>query len=181
MKKAIIDNAPAAEHDPHSRADDWALRLGTASIGMDPARPTSAHPWGQWAPAFDVVAHAAIGISVPEDRYGFAGRQHSLWYCDAQQAGVYRWYETAFMVAAPIPRTTAVVPFAFEPCENAGKALGPGITEWQLARPFVAIDQGEELPFIERWLDWFGSAAQGRLRRSTSWPEVQAQGTYRRK
>jgi eukaryotic-like serine/threonine-protein kinase len=180
LQKAILDNAPAAARDPRSRSLGWALGLGTASIRMEPARPTPASPWGQFAPAFDVIANSEVGISIPEDRYDFNGREHSLWYCDAQQDGVYRWYEIAFMVAAMIPRTTKTLPFAFDPSENAGKALWRGMAEWQLARPFVPVDQGDEDAFIERWLEWFALAAEGNLRRPSSMPEGHGEGSFRR-
>jgi eukaryotic-like serine/threonine-protein kinase len=179
MRTSIIDNAPAADQDPRSTAKDWALRLGTASIGMDPAKRSSSTAWGAWRPVFDVVAFAEIGITIPEDRHGYTGRTHSLWYCDAELAGAYRWFETAFMVGAVMPRTTRTVPFAFAPSESAGKALSPGLAEWQLAWPFTPIDQGEENSFIERWLDWFGLAAQGKLHTPSALPERSTDGSYR--
>jgi serine/threonine protein kinase len=177
LQKAIVDNAPAARRDPRSRSLGSALELGTASIRMEPAVATPPNPWGAFRPAFDVVVHSEVAISIPEDRYQFNGREHSLWFCDAQQEGVYRWYETAFMV---MPRDTKTVPFAFNPGEDAGKALWRGIAEWQLARPFAPIDQGDEAAFIERWLEWFALAAEGRLARPRSMPEGQAEGSFRR-
>lgn len=180
LQKAILDNAPAAARDPRSRSLGWALRLGSASICMEPAKPTPANPWGHFPPAFDVIAYSEVAIAIPEDRYEFNGREHSLWYCDAQQEGVYRWYETAFMIAALMPRSTKTLPFAFDPSENAGKALWRGMAEWQLARPFVPVDQGDEKAFIERWLEWFALAAEGNLRRPSSMPEGQGEGSFRR-
>ena len=182
LRQAVLDNAPSAVPDPSSNADDWALKLGSGSIGIDPPKRTAADPWGHphWAPAFDVVASAAIGITIPQDRYGNQGRLHSLWYCDAQQAGVYRWYETGFMVSPLIPKTTTFYPIAFEPCENAGKALSNTIAEWQVAWPFTPIDQGAEADFIERWLEWFGHAAAGELRRPSSMPERPTGGSWRK-
>ena len=182
LRRGVLDNAPSAVPDSSSKADDWALKLGSGSIGIDPPKRTAMDPWGQppWAPAFDVVSSAAIGITIPEDRYGHQGRLHSLWYCDAQQAGVYRWYETGFMVSPLMSRTTAFYPVAFEPCENAGKALSNAMTEWQVAWPFTPIDQGEEDGFIERWLDWFAQAAAGELRRPSSMPERPTHGSWRK-
>jgi hypothetical protein len=180
LRQAIIDNAPAATPAPHGIGDDWTLRLGPAVIGMDPTQLSPADPWGGWTPAFDVVAHAGIGITIPEDRYGFTGRAHSLWYCDAQEPGLYRWYEAGFMISPMIPRQTKTFPIAFDPCENAGKALSNAMTEWQVAWPFTPVDQGEEVAFIERWLDWFGLAAQGELHRPSSTPERPIVGSWRR-
>jgi len=182
LRQGVLDNAPSAVPEPNSKADDWALKLGSASIGIDLPKLTATDPWGhpRWAPAFDVVASAAIGITIPEDRYGHRGRLHSLWYCDAQQAGVFRWYETGFMVSPASSRTTAHFPIAFEPCENAGKALSRTIAEWAVAWPFMPIDQGEEDGFIERWLEWFGQAAAGELPRSSSMRDRPTDGSWRR-
>ena len=182
LRQGVLDNAPSAVPDRSSKADDWALKLGSGSIGIDPPKPTAEKPWGHphWAPAFEVVASTAIGITIPQDPYGHQGRLHSLWYCDAEQAGVYRWYETGFMVSPLIPRTTAFYPIAFEPCENAGKALSNTIAEWQVAWPFTPIDQGAEDGFIERWLEWFGQAAAGELRRPPSMPERPTDGSWRK-
>jgi len=180
MRQEIADNAPAAKPETGSIADDWALRLGPAVIGMDPAIETRADPWGPWAPSFDLIAHAAIGVTIPQDQYRFRGRTHSLWFCDAVKAGVYRWFETGFMVSPLMSRTTEYYPVAFDPSENAGKALANAMTEWQVAWPFTAIDQGEETGFIDRWLEWFGAAATGQLHRPSRQPEGEPHGSWRR-
>jgi serine/threonine-protein kinase len=125
------------------------------------------------------VAFAAVGITIPADRHGYTGRAHSLFYCDAQQEGAYRWYETAFMVTPVMPKRTAMDPIAFAPSENAGKALSRTLAEWQVAWPFTPIDQGEEEAFIERWLDWFGQAASGQLSHPSRMPERPPSGSYR--
>ena len=180
LRTAVLDNAPAAVPAIGTFADDWALRLGAAVIGIDPAKQSKVDPWDHWQPAFEVVAQAAIGITIPQDRYGHKGRLHSLWYCDAKEAGLFRWYETGFMVSPLIPRDTEFYPVAFEPGENAGKALSNAIAEWQVAWPFTAIDQGDEADFVDRWLEWFGTAAAGRMVRPSSRPERNAEGTWRR-
>lgn len=182
LREAVLDNAPTAVPDRNSNADDWALKLGSASIGMDPPKLTARQPWGNpyWAPAFDVIASAAIGITIPEDRAGYQGRNHSLLYCDAQSAGAYRWFETGFMVSPILPRMTSFYPIAFEPCENAGKALHGGMNDWAVAWPFTPIDQGEDGDFIERWLEWFGQAAVGDLHRPSSGLERPTDGSWRK-
>lgn len=76
--------------------------------------------------------------------------------------------------------TTAYYPIAFEPCENAGKALSNTIAEWQVAWPFTPIDQGAEDGFLGRWLEWFGQAAAGELRRPSSMPERPTGGSWRK-
>lgn len=179
MRMAIEHNAPAAKPDPRSPADDWALRLGDASIGMDPAKPISQDSFGRWAPAFDIIAVAAIGINIPPGHDNYHGRSHSLWYGDMQDAGTYRWFEMGFRASSWIARSTKHVPAAMEPNEDSGKAFANGITEWSLARPVVPIDQGEDDAFIERWLNWFGEAVDGELRHPRGLPEGQPHGTYR--
>lgn len=77
-------------------------------------------------------------------------------------------------------RTTEYYPVAFDPSENAGKALANAMTEWQVAWPFTAIDQGEETGFIDRWLEWFGAAATGQLHRPSRQPEGEPHGSWRR-
>jgi serine/threonine-protein kinase len=181
MRQEVADNAPASKPELGSFADEWALRLGPAVIGMDPAVQVRGDAWGPWAPSFEVIAHAAIGVTIPQDEYGYRGRVHSLWFCDATVAGVYRWFETGFMVSPLMSRTTESYPVAFEPSENAGKALSNAITEWQVAWPFTAIDRGQEPSFVERWLEWFGAAATGQLRRPSSQPEVDPHGSWRRR
>jgi eukaryotic-like serine/threonine-protein kinase len=181
LRQAVLDNAPSAVPDRNSRADEWALKLGSGSIGMDPPKRTTPDGWGHagWAPAFDVVASAAIGITIPQDRFGYEGRQHSIWYCDAQRAGAYRWYEVGFMVSPLVPRTSPYYPIAFEPCESAGKALSSSIAEWHVAWPFTPIDQGEEDGFVERWLEWFGQAVADQLHRPSNTPERPTDGSWR--
>ncbi len=151
----------AAERDPKSKADDWALRLGPASPALSGRCPASRGNFGRWPPAFDVVALSALGIVIPEDQYGYQGRLHSLWYCDAQEKGVYRWHEMGFMFNPIARQQYAVFPAAFDPDEKAGQAFANSITQYSLARPVMPIDQGEEEAFVNRWLEWFGQAAAG--------------------
>jgi hypothetical protein len=84
------------------------------------------------------------------------------------------------MVSPALPRTTASYPIAFEPSENAGKALSSAMTEWEVAWPFTPIDQGDDGDFIERWLEWFGMAAAGALHRPSNMPERSPHGSWRK-
>lgn len=179
LRQTVLDNAPAATASAGTPFDDWALQLGGATIGMDPTTLSDPGSWRSWAPVFDVIAFAAVGVVIPPDIHGYAGRGHSLFYCDAASMGVYRWYETAFMVSPLMSLRTALDPIALPPGENAGKALSRTMTEWQVAWPFLPIDQGETDGFVERWLDWFGQAATGQLSHPSNMPERPPQGTYR--
>ena len=62
----------------------------------------------------------------------------------------------------------------------AHKKLKAVMGEYQVAWPFVPIDQGDESDFIERWLGWFAEAAQGLLRHPSRMPERDPNGTWRR-
>ncbi len=181
LRQAILDNASSAAPDPKSRAEDWALQLGTASLGIDPATSVNSGVFGRWKPGFDVVASTAVGITIPPGRSEYYGRSHSLWFGDLQEEGVYRWYEVAFRLSALMPARTQQVPTALPPGEEAGRAFSNSTTEWALARPVVPIDQGDADAFIERWLDWFGRAASGALHMPSGLPEGgEPSGSYRR-
>ena len=179
VRVAVLDNAPAAALDPHAPADTWTLRLGSATMGMDPAKPCPRDSFGQFVPPFEVIAFSAIGVTIPPDRHKYNGRSHSLWYGDLQEKGIFRWFETGFMVSPLIPKSLKHIPAAMKPSEDTGKAFSSGLAEWALARPVTPIDQGEEDTFVERWLDWFGQAANGQLFSPRSLPEGSPSGSYR--
>jgi serine/threonine protein kinase len=179
LRQAILD-AVSATPDPRSTHTGWALRLGDATIGMDQVNRVSMGNFGLWQPAFDLIADTGIAVNIPPGLDQFHGRAHSLWYGDIQEKGVYRWFETAFMVSPLLPRRATHVPAGMDPGEESGAAIRPGMNSWQLARPFVPIDQGETTAFIERWLDWLAQGAAGTLRMPSSMPEMPAEGTWRR-
>ncbi|MEV0271516.1 serine/threonine-protein kinase [Hamadaea sp. NPDC050747] len=159
----------------------WSIRLGSAQIEFDPWSVTSRAPWGSWTPpAFEVIAHSALGIRIPPNRSEYEGRVHSLWFCDAQQAGRYQWFETAFMVSPMIPRRRRQNPFGFDPCEEAAKALWTGIAEWQVAWPFTPLAVGDLDDFVSRWAGWFADAANGSMGHPGRMPEGSPPGTWRR-
>jgi hypothetical protein len=114
-----------------------------------------------------------LDLRFPQDRYEYEGRSHSLWFCDAQVAGEYAWYETAFMVSPFIARRGRQDPFALPPGEEAAKAVWPGMAEFQAAWPFTRLSLGELDEFIDRWAGWFADAAAGRLMHPSTMPERQ--------
>ncbi len=159
LKEAITNAAPSATVQS-SRNGGWNIMLNQAQLQFVPPVATSATPWESWKPpAFHVVAHAALSIRIPPDRHEYEGRSHSLWYCDAQEADRYQWFETAFMVSPFIPRRGRQNPFALNPGEKSAKALWVGLAEFQVAWPFVPIDPGDLDEFISRWASWFADAA----------------------
>ncbi|MEU0885858.1 serine/threonine-protein kinase [Lentzea sp. NPDC005914] len=114
LNRTIVENAPTSRS---GGLDDGALRLGDATIVMSP--PVKPGPWDDLSPLvteppdqhrlpFDVIAYCyiAVGKSVSEFASllssGYAGRAHSLWFCDAEKRGQYAWYEVAFSLDRPI-------------------------------------------------------------------------------
>jgi eukaryotic-like serine/threonine-protein kinase len=180
LKEAIGQAAPLASFSVGLDIG-WTVRLNQAEMRLAPPVATSPQPWGSWSPpAFEVVAHSGLSIQIPSNRYGYEGRSHSLWYCDAREPGKYQWFETAFMISPLIPRQSSQNPFALDPSENAAKAIGPSMAEWQVAWPFTVVSIGDLDDFIGRWAGWFADAAQGQLNQPSTMPERQAQGSWRR-
>lgn len=180
LKEVITHAAPSANVQS-GRDGGWSFVLNQAQLQFMPAVATSLTPWGSWnPPAFDVVAHTALSIRISPGRHGYEGRSHSLWYCDAQEAGRYQWFETAFMVSPLIPKRGRQNPFALNPGDESAKALGAGLAEFQVAWPFVPIDMGDLDELIGRWASWFADAAQGHLQHPSSMPERSAEGSWRR-
>ncbi len=157
------------------------LQLGDGALVVDPvqAAPADCLAAFDYEPALDVIAYSAIAARKSRDRYGYDGRAHSLWFCDAHDEGVYRWYELAFMVRPSIPQRYTLDPFALPPTdEHAAAAFTPVMDVRQVAWQPVPFDQGEEEQFIERWLEWFAAAADGSLSHPSTMPENSG-GRYR--
>lgn len=165
----IREAAPAA-----AVAQSQFVSLGNGSLSIKSIQPA---PLGCLAassrpPVFDVIAYTEIAVRQPRDRSDYEGRSHSLWFCDAHDKGVYRWFETAFMTGLFAPYRTTMNPFALSPTdEKAANAFASGIADHEVAWEPLPFDQGDEEQFIERWLRWFAQAAQGTLRNPPSMPE----------
>ncbi|MEU7656211.1 serine/threonine-protein kinase [Micromonospora taraxaci] len=207
LKDAIMANAPAARFEslrqpsrrrrqPDVVADAQARRakvpipppLVTAgwAITLNEARLTYQAPsdedrWAQqMTPPIDVVAAGFLSVKTRPNYQGYEGRRHSLWYCDAQTAGEYHWYETAFMDTPMIASANRPHdPYALNPGPDAAGAIGPGLMQVQVAWPFtpMSIDAMDE--FVDRWAGWLALACQGKLQRPMMMPEKQPQGSWR--
>ena len=92
LGEEITDNASAAQAFAGAAKREWSLRDVTLSVGSTKVAkgPAETHL------PFEVIAYTTISVVKPADQYGYTGRSHSLWYCDAEEPGVFRWYETAF-------------------------------------------------------------------------------------
>src|SRR5262249_44698239 len=92
----------------------WTIQMNRAELRLSPPVASPERPLGQSAnPSFEVIAYAQISLQgLSTDYYSYEGRSHSLWFCDAQEAGKYQWFETAFMLSPLMASTSPVVPFA---------------------------------------------------------------------
>ena len=179
LKEALTRAAPSATVSKGIEPG-WTIQLNRAELRLSPPAATRQHPWApQPPPSFDVVAHAQLSLRIPDDRYGYEGRSHSLWYCDAQEAGSYQWFETAFMLSPFVGGTSSVAPFALDPGQQAAMAVGPGLMEYQVAWPFTVVSVGDLDEFISRWAGWFAEAVQGQLHLPSHMPERQPRGSWR--
>jgi eukaryotic-like serine/threonine-protein kinase len=180
MLAEISSVATAARVNRDGRAR-WSISLNQARLEFSSASITPAAPWDGWTPpAVDVVAHAHIGITIPTTREGYEGRSHSLWFCDAREAGRYQWFETAFMGSPLIPNRGTQNPFFLDPGAQSAKALWNGMSTFQLAWPFSPLGDAEAQEFIHRWANWLADAANGQLRRPSCMPEKPTEGSWRR-
>ena len=175
----IVSNAPESRHTGPLPTRSWTLNEATLSVERSVVMKEPLHTEADRLP-FEVIVNSSIALGVEPDRFGYSGRSHSLWYCDAEQEGVFRWYETAFMISPVVARRSSLDPFALSPSLDAALALSTAMHSFQVAWPFNSIDQGNETEFIERWIGWFADAAQGQLSRPRQMPERDPGGTWRR-
>ena len=178
LNDQIFSNAPSSRRMGPISQCSWILNEATLSVAPSRMAEKRLETDFNRLP-FEVVVHSVITIQTKPDQHGFQGRSHSLWYCDAQEAGVFRWFETAFMLISGM-HEVGMRPFSMPPT-GRDVALALSILHtYQVAWPFTPIDQGNESEFIERWLGWFATAAKGLLRHSGHMPERDPHGSWRR-
>ena len=188
MRKTLERELDAAQWTSGSRW--WRCELKGAKLEWREFSYVNPAVWGQYKPAFDVIAQSQIGVTIPpreqpprcaacdrgscplhiriqQPRNHYAGRSHALWYCDPLGTGVFRWHELAF---SPGDRA-GEGPFGLNCGMEAGQALDSrGMGAWNIARAIEAID-GSPNEFIERWTNWFADAIERKLRRPADIPE----------
>lgn len=178
VRREIATVATAARH--LDTFDAWSAVLNSATLELYKVQATERNPWGNWQPpAFAVIAHATIRIKIPRDHWGYEGRGHSIWFCDAHEAGHYDWFETAFMITPMIQKSSSINPFPLDPCELSAKAVCNGLAEVQPAWPFTPLRQEAATEFIDRWIGWFADAATGKLHYPRTMPEKSPQNSWR--
>lgn len=174
LRRQIEDNAPAVQFMDDPAGKRWHLDRGALEIGniRQHLTPIDGIP-------FDVIASTQIFVYQPVSADGYVGRGHSLWYCDSQEPQAFRWYETAFF-AVDQRHIQGLQPFSANPNSPPTVAALKQVQQpIQIARPFTAIDQGDEDVFIERWIGWFAQAARGGLLYPRGMPESDPQGSWR--
>jgi serine/threonine-protein kinase len=189
LKQAILSAAPASTlvkvRGPH-----WQLTLGTSALQISNMflvqdRPSPEHSVLGWsdpsALSFDTIACAHVAVGGRRNHRGYVGRAHSLWFCDAQEPGRYRWYETAFVHRSRTsfdPQRCFVdyfflddrstdglyIPLAASVWETiASEALDPSNDSGFVAWPFTLLEPNHLDEFIDRWANWLAAASEGRL------------------
>ena len=170
----IMADAPTSEFRQEASLYSWSLMI--ARLIMDKPKMVEPQSGEAYDPVFEIVAFSKIAVTSVPNRHGYRGRSHSLWFCDAQEPGAFRWYETAFM---DLFSEAGVGPFALPPGQDAYEALSRAFTGSQVAWPFTPFDQGAEDDFLERWMGWFADAAEGLLHRPQQMPERDPGGSWR--
>ena len=179
VRDEIINAAPTASLSTGLKVG-WTIQLDRAELRLAPPVTASPNPWGsRGKPAFDLIAFSELDLRMPADDSGYEGRSHSMWYCDAQEAGRYQWFETAFMLSPFSAKTARQDPFSLDPGGKAARAVMSGMADIQVAWPFTAVTAGELDEFIARWAGWLADAAQGQLHRPSAMPERDPRGSWR--
>ena len=175
----IMANAPACKSSKGRTSWSWSLNEAELRVEFS-KRACESKRGGPYTSPINVVAISRISLHIPANQYGYEGRAHSLWYCDAKDKGVFRWYETAFMGTFGAYDGDRICPFALDPgSQDAFYATSQITHTVQVAWPFTSIDQGDEGEFIERWIGWLADAAQGNLNRPSHMPERDPHGSWR--
>lgn len=165
LTEVIKENAPTAtlSRIPNKQ---WRAQLRSGKLEISEVESI---PNNNWGGPFDVIATASIRVNCDDDGYGYRGRSHSLWYCDASTKGVYAWHELAFMKFA-FSTQPAIVPFYLDPYSGA-EAFSGVMGTTQLAWPIEKLDRGDLDDFVDRWIEWFAQAANRELHKPSTLPE----------
>lgn len=194
IRRAILDHCPSVRF--MQEADTRIAKVGPGALLWTWAVPVGPDGWScepGVRPAFDVAAHAEIGVKVlcGEDgsagaghQTGDRGRVHSLWYCDAFEADRFEWAELGFVVTKEDGSMFAgegIAPSARAPGPRVAAALAGRGGTLRLGYPFVVLS-GEDArrEFASRWLGWFADAALGEFRRGMLAPIDPEFGGWRR-
>lgn len=177
MLEAIESDAPAAKvaRGEGNGTMAFVARLGDGTLGMSNPAPV-----GEWEGPFSVVASAVLTVRRQDaNQFGWTGRSHSLWFCDAFEADRFSWCELAFMESPFSGDRPSFEPYAGEP-DQVGIAFSNVMGTMQLAWGLDELDRDDPAELIDRWLGWFADAVEGRLHRPSSMPERRGERAWRR-
>ena len=194
IRLAILAHCPSARF--MQEADTRIARVGPGALTWSWAVRVGPECWScepEAEPAFRVTAHAEIGIKVLSEQEeapgqghqtGDRGRVHSLWYCDAFEAGRFEWAELGFVVTkedGSLFPGEGIAPTARAPGPRVAAVLGGRGGTLQLGYPLIALS-GERArrDFVERWLGWFADATREEFQRGMLAPFDPALGEWRR-
>lgn len=166
------------------RDKHWVVELAGAKFGLSyPEFEETDNP----EIPFDIIATSTLSVlgrEHPQGHQGWRGRSHSLYFADAMVEGQYAWFEIAFMDTPMVTRTRARAqePFALNDLgdRDLHHALGRVMGSKQVAWDVTQIDPSDCTDFVQRWLDWFASAAEGDLHRPNRMPEQSISRRWRR-
>ncbi|MEU4841724.1 serine/threonine-protein kinase [Nocardia testacea] len=174
-----IDEALGSIPDIERTDNGKTVRLSFEAARLTFERPQERPPT-EGLP-FDVVCAGTLCVEMQWLHNRWAGREHSLWYCDAQVEGDYLWYETAFhSMWSGQQSAPRIEPFSLRPDHrDAQLALARVIHTEQVAVPFIPLAGAAVDQFVERWLGWFARAADESLTAPGMLPEGDTVGTWR--
>lgn len=141
---------------------DNVERRGVRLLVPEPSRSDGFSPQ-RAAELFNVCATSCVNLERTEGE-GRTLMAASLWYCDAEQASDYRWYQIAFSTSASVRSRRQFEPFDLDPNdEDAPLSL---LAMHSVApKSFEAVNEDT---FTDRWITLFASALEGG--RLDDWP-----------
>lgn len=152
------------------------IRISFENAQLTITKPKISSSWPENQP-FDVVCAASISVERTDVQNRWAGRAHSLWYCDAQFPGEYHWFETAFH---NLYNRYRLEPYDKLPSDyDAQIAVQRVMHTEQVAVPFTALVGESVEQFAEKWLQRFAESIKGTLSQPGCLPEGKVQGSYR--
>ena len=194
IREAILAHCPSVRF--LQEADTRIARVGPGDIMWTWAVPVGPDCWGgepELRPAFGVAAHAEIGVKMLSDMIssradgkhtGDRGRVHSLWYCDAFEAGRFGWAELGFVVTkedGTLFPGEGIAPTARAPGPRVAAALAGRGGTLKLGYPLVDLSGAQaRREFAERWVGWFADAALEDFRRGMLSPIDPELGGWRK-
>ena len=195
LRRAVLAHCPSVRF--RQEADTRIAMVGPGALTWTWAVPVGPDGWccePEVRPAFDVAAHAEIGVKRLSDmtesradgkRIGDRGRLHSLWYCDAFEADRFEWAEIGFVVTkedGSMFQGESIAPSARAPGPRVAAALAGRGGTLKLGYPFITL-AGEKArrEFAERWLGWFADATLEEFRRGMLSPIDPELGSWRKK